>query len=363
MSPRSRRSRPKRSPGGGRPTGGRRARSPAATRRPFEQGDHCSQCFRSGDRDAPGQCGALAVAGSHYEAGQAGLRRCVGNRGPRPAAAQFAAEAELGAEADALEPRLVELPTGGEHAAGDGEVKLSAAATRRRSDVDRGAAPGKAVAAVEHRRLHALPQITRRASAETDDGQPRKPGAQIQLDVHVHCCAAVYGEGVCTHEHSHMSPGAGVATDRATAPSPSCRTFVALLHQAGGAVVLWSRGMPTNRQVLGNAGERLALQHYERLGFELLARNHRTRAGELDLIVADRRALVFVEVKTRRSGGLDPLVSITPQKRRRIRRLGAAWLADHPEHPRRNEVRFDAVAVVLDAAGNLVALEQLESIA
>jgi putative endonuclease len=113
--------------------------------------------------------------------------------------------------------------------------------------------------------------------------------------------------------------------------------------------------MPTNRQVLGNAGERL--------GFELLARNHRTRAGELDLIVADRRALVFVEVKTRRSGGLDPLVSITPQKRRRIRRLGAAWLADHPEHPRRNEVRFDAVAVVLDAAGNLVALEQLESIA
>jgi putative endonuclease len=95
----------------------------------------------------------------------------------------------------------------------------------------------------------------------------------------------------------------------------------------------------------------------------LLARNHRTRAGELDLIVADARAIVFVEVKTRRAGGLDPLVSITPQKRRRIRGLAVEWLANHPDHPRRRELRFDAVAVVLDQRGGLVALEQLESIA
>jgi putative endonuclease len=106
--------------------------------------------------------------------------------------------------------------------------------------------------------------------------------------------------------------------------------------------------MPTRRQILGSAGERLALEHYERLGFELLARNHRTRAGEL---------------KTRRAGGLDPLVSITPQKRRRIRGLAVEWLANHPDHPRRRELRFDAVAVVLDQRGGLVALEQLESIA
>jgi putative endonuclease len=121
--------------------------------------------------------------------------------------------------------------------------------------------------------------------------------------------------------------------------------------------------MPTTRQMLGGAGERLALEHYERLGFELLARNHRTHPGELDLIVADRRAIVFVEVKTRRAGGLDPLVSITPRKRRRIRALAAEWLAEHPDHPRRAELRFDAVAVVLDQIGELVALEQLEGVA
>ncbi|HEX2701887.1 MAG TPA: YraN family protein [Solirubrobacteraceae bacterium] len=121
--------------------------------------------------------------------------------------------------------------------------------------------------------------------------------------------------------------------------------------------------MPTPRQLLGSAGEQLALEHYERLGYELLARNHRTRTGELDLIVADRHSIVFVEVKTRRAGGLDPLVSITPQKRRRIRRLAAEWLAHHPKPPHRRELRFDAVAVVLDQSGGLVALEQFESIA
>ena len=114
--------------------------------------------------------------------------------------------------------------------------------------------------------------------------------------------------------------------------------------------------------MLGGAGERLALEHYERLGFELLARNHRTRAGELDLIVADRRAIVFVEVKTRRAGGLDPLVSITPRKVRRMRIVAAEWLAAHPDHPHRPELRLDAVAVVIDARGRLVALDQLEAI-
>ena len=121
--------------------------------------------------------------------------------------------------------------------------------------------------------------------------------------------------------------------------------------------------MPTRRQILGSAGERLALAHYERLGYELLAANHRTGAGELDLIVADGRTIVFVEVKTRSAGGLDPLLALTAQKRRRIRRLAAAWLAEHPGHPRRGELRFDAVAVVRDQSGGLVALEQLESIA
>ena len=50
------------------------------------------------------------------------------------------------------------------------------------------------------------------------------------------------------------------------------------------------------RHQLGRLGEQLAAEHYERLGYEILARRHRTRHGELDLVVADPGTLVFCEV-------------------------------------------------------------------
>jgi putative endonuclease len=119
----------------------------------------------------------------------------------------------------------------------------------------------------------------------------------------------------------------------------------------------------SDRQIVGARGEQCALDHYERLGFGVLDRNWRTRAGEIDLVLSDGRTTVFAEVKSRRIGGLDPVVSITPGKRRRLRTLAVAWLADHPGRARTPAVRIDAVTVVLDASGALVALEQFEDIA
>jgi putative endonuclease len=119
----------------------------------------------------------------------------------------------------------------------------------------------------------------------------------------------------------------------------------------------------STRQILGRLGERLALEHYERLGFQLLERNHRTAAGEIDLVVCDGATTVFAEVKTRSAGGLDPLLAITPLKRRRMRMLAAAWIASHPARPRTPALRIDAVAIVLDARGMLVSLEQIEDVA
>jgi putative endonuclease len=119
----------------------------------------------------------------------------------------------------------------------------------------------------------------------------------------------------------------------------------------------------TARQILGRLGERLALEHYERLGFRLLERNCRTRAGEIDLVVCDGVTTVFAEVKTRHDGGLDPLVSITAVKRRRMRSLAAAWLVEHPARPYTPALRIDAVAVLVDGRGVLVSLEQVEDVA
>ncbi|GAC1484308.1 MAG: YraN family protein [Solirubrobacteraceae bacterium] len=111
-------------------------------------------------------------------------------------------------------------------------------------------------------------------------------------------------------------------------------------------------------QRLGRLGEDLAAVHYERLGYRLLERNYRTRAGELDLVVHNARATVFVEVKTRTAGGMHPFDSITYVKRTRLRRLAACWLAEHPGRAR--EVRFDVVGIVVTWEGELLSLEQVE---
>ena len=114
------------------------------------------------------------------------------------------------------------------------------------------------------------------------------------------------------------------------------------------------------RQHLGHHGERLAAEHFERLGYRILARRHRTRFGELDLVAADATTLVFCEVKTRRQGPGSPWDALTPVKQAQVRRMAAAWLVEAPDRPRVEELRFDAVGVVIDARGALVSLDHLE---
>jgi putative endonuclease len=124
---------------------------------------------------------------------------------------------------------------------------------------------------------------------------------------------------------------------------------------------------PDPRQALGATGERLARAHLEARGLEILDANFRTRHGELDIVAADGRCLVFCEVKTRvvarvRSDDeLGPLLAIGPRKQRRVRLMAREWLAQRDaDGPWRSELRFDAVAVELDRAGRLVRLDHLE---
>lgn len=82
------------------------------------------------------------------------------------------------------------------------------------------------------------------------------------------------------------------------------------------------------RRILGDAGERLAEHALVARGWRVLERNARTRYGEIDLVCDDGRAIVFVEVKTRRSSSFVPAVeAVSAQKLLRVMRLGEAWLA------------------------------------
>src|SRR3954468_21642393 len=88
------------------------------------------------------------------------------------------------------------------------------------------------------------------------------------------------------------------------------------------------------RRRRGELGERIAEEHLEHRGYRILARNFRTRFGELDLVAADERTLVFCEVKTRLSsssrGPAGPLDAIGTRKRDRLRRMARQWLPGTP---------------------------------
>ena len=122
--------------------------------------------------------------------------------------------------------------------------------------------------------------------------------------------------------------------------------------------------MPSERtKELGRRGEDLAAEHFLRLGYRVLARNHRTRWGELDLVLADESeaTIVLCEVKSRRLGSGDWRDNLHERKRRQVRTMAAAWLNEVTDRPHYAELRFDAVGVTLDARNELVRLDHLQA--
>jgi putative endonuclease len=115
-----------------------------------------------------------------------------------------------------------------------------------------------------------------------------------------------------------------------------------------------------HRQHVGQLGERLAAEHFSRLGFSVLAQNHHTRFGELDLVLSDGRTLVFCEVKTRRLGSGEPFDSLHGAKQSQVRRIAAHWLSEPSDRPWHEELRFDAIGVLVDREDGLVRLDHVE---
>jgi putative endonuclease len=116
------------------------------------------------------------------------------------------------------------------------------------------------------------------------------------------------------------------------------------------------------RRRTGRIGEDAACAHLARAGMRIVARNCRTRAGELDAVVLDGTCLAFVEVKTMRTGvhgGPErPVLAVGPRKQLQVRRLARAWLAEN-HAPRYDGLRFDVVGVLLDPAGAVLAIEHI----
>ena len=96
--------------------------------------------------------------------------------------------------------------------------------------------------------------------------------------------------------------------------------------------------------ILGKEGERVAELYLKNKGYKLVERNYRCSAGELDLIVLDRRVVVFVEVKTRSGHGFgSPLEAVEFHKQRKMIQAAQYFLSEKRLHQR--DARFDVVGI------------------
>lgn len=95
---------------------------------------------------------------------------------------------------------------------------------------------------------------------------------------------------------------------------------------------------------LGKSAEDLARAHLEAKGFRFLRANHRTRFGEVDLVMKDGDTLVFVEVRARgREDYGRAAETVTPAKQRKV--VMAALDYVKSEGRAKDALRFDVVAV------------------
>lgn len=100
--------------------------------------------------------------------------------------------------------------------------------------------------------------------------------------------------------------------------------------------------MATNK-LTGSWGEALAAEFLRSKRYKIVASGYRSRFGEIDLIAQNRKYLVFVEVKLRRSADFATAREyVNKAKQDRIRVTASMYLADHPTAL---QPRFDVVEI------------------
>jgi len=94
----------------------------------------------------------------------------------------------------------------------------------------------------------------------------------------------------------------------------------------------------------GKSGEEVAIRYLKNKKFRIIRRNFRFLKGEIDIIAYEKKTLVFLEVKARKSKEFGPPEeAVTPSKQRQIRRVAKGFLAKN--NLQEVECRFDVLSL------------------
>ena len=98
-----------------------------------------------------------------------------------------------------------------------------------------------------------------------------------------------------------------------------------------------------NGKLRGAWGEALAAEYLRKKRYKLAAAGYSCKFGEIDLIVSDRKYLVFVEVKLRKSPDFAKAMEFVDRRKQdRIRMTASMYLSQNPTDL---QPRFDVVEI------------------
>jgi putative endonuclease len=113
----------------------------------------------------------------------------------------------------------------------------------------------------------------------------------------------------------------------------------------------------SGRMRTGKKGEDIACAYLKRRGYRIVERNYKCPLGELDIVARDGDAIVFVEVKSRKSEEFgDPQLAVGLEKQKKVSRISLTYLKEKHLYP--CNARFDVVAIKMLPDGSTIELIQ-----
>ncbi len=102
----------------------------------------------------------------------------------------------------------------------------------------------------------------------------------------------------------------------------------------------------TNTHIIGQSGEELACEFLVENKLKVIARNFRTRFGEIDIICKDRKMIVFVEVKAKNTDNYGkPYEMVTNRKKRKLIATAKNYLIENKTDPEKTDWRIDIISI------------------
>ena len=114
-----------------------------------------------------------------------------------------------------------------------------------------------------------------------------------------------------------------------------------------------------NTRLFGAMGEQMAARYLRLNKYEICTANFTSSSGEIDIVAKKDKTICFVEVKTRKQGGLtSPADAVDFRKQENIRDTAADYMR---RFEKKFDTRFDIIEVIVDDNNSLVSINHIKN--